>query len=69
MPHRRKDAMASMAPDKTFCFRQIHVDAARNSTDDFNPFHEPRRCRDIRGKATQVDPEEPAAVAAPLIDR
>ena len=49
MPHRRKDAMASMAPDKTFCFRQIHVDAARNSTDDFNPFHEPRRCRDIRG--------------------
>jgi hypothetical protein len=31
------------------CFRQIHVDAARNSTDDFNPFHEPRKCRRIRG--------------------
>jgi hypothetical protein len=27
-----------------YCFAQIHIDAARNSTDDFNPFHEPRRC-------------------------
>ena len=41
--------MASEASDKTFCFRQIHIDAARNSTDDFNPFHEPRKCRHIRG--------------------
>jgi len=32
-----------------FCFQQIHVDAARNSTDDFNPFHEPRKCGRIRG--------------------
>lgn len=24
-----------------FCFQQIHIDAARNSTDDFNPFHDP----------------------------
>jgi len=31
------------------CFQQIHVDAARNSTDDFNPFHEPRKCGRIRG--------------------
>jgi hypothetical protein len=41
--------MASVASDKSFCFRQIHIDAARNSTDDFNPFHEPRKCRQIRG--------------------
>lgn len=32
-----------------YCFRQIHIDAARNSTDDFNPFHEPRKCARIRG--------------------
>jgi len=41
--------MASMMADKGFCFQQIHIDAARNSTDDFNPFHEPRKCRDIFG--------------------
>ncbi len=41
--------MASAASDKSFCFRQIHIDAARNATDDFNPFHEPRKCRHIRG--------------------
>jgi hypothetical protein len=41
--------MASVTSDKSFCFRQIHIDAARNSTDDFNPFHEPRKCRHIRG--------------------
>jgi len=40
--------MASEASDKSFCFRQVHIDAARNSTDDFNPFHEPRKCRRIR---------------------
>ncbi len=33
---------------KSYCFAQIHIDAARNSTDDFNPFHEPRRCGLIR---------------------
>ena len=32
-----------------YCFRQIHIDAARNSTDDFNPFHEPRKCARILG--------------------
>jgi hypothetical protein len=41
--------MAGAASDKSFCFRQIHIDAARNATDDFNPFHEPRKCRHIRG--------------------
>jgi hypothetical protein len=30
-------------------FAQIHIDVARNSTDDFNPFHDPRRWRNIRG--------------------
>ncbi len=29
-------------------FQQIHVDAARNATDDFNPFHDPRKARLIR---------------------
>lgn len=28
-------------------FEQIHIDVARNSTDDFNPFHDPLRWRDI----------------------
>ena len=37
-----------MASAKTYCFAQIHIDAARNSTDDFNPFHEPRRCSRIQ---------------------
>jgi hypothetical protein len=31
-----------------FCFQQIHIDAARNSTDDFNPFHDPHKYRDIK---------------------
>ena len=30
-------------------FEQIHVDVARNSTDDFNPFHDPRRFDRIAG--------------------
>lgn len=29
-------------------FEQIHIDVARNSTDDFNPFHDPLRWRNIR---------------------
>jgi hypothetical protein len=32
-----------------YCYQQIHIDAARNSTDDFNPFHEPRKQALIRG--------------------
>jgi hypothetical protein len=30
-------------------FQQIHIDAARNATDDFNPFHDPRKASLIRG--------------------
>ena len=30
-------------------FDQLHIDIARNSTDDFNPFHDPRRWREILG--------------------
>jgi hypothetical protein len=30
-------------------FDQIHIDVARNSTDDFNPFHDPLRWRNING--------------------
>jgi hypothetical protein len=32
-----------------FAFQQIHIDAARNATDDFNPFHDPRKARLVRG--------------------
>jgi hypothetical protein len=31
-----------------YCFEQLHIDVARNSTDDFNPFHDPRRWQHIR---------------------
>lgn len=30
-------------------FDQMHIDIARNSTDDFNPFHDPQRWRNIVG--------------------
>jgi hypothetical protein len=30
-------------------FDQIHIDVARNATDDFNPFHDPKRWRNISG--------------------
>ena len=30
-------------------FQQIHIDAVRNATDDFNPFHDPRKAGLIRG--------------------
>jgi hypothetical protein len=32
-----------------YCFQQIHIDVARNSTDDFNPFHDPHRFSRIVG--------------------
>jgi hypothetical protein len=41
--------MAGADTGEPYCFQQIHIDAARNSTDDFNPFHEPRKCGRIRG--------------------
>ncbi len=31
------------------CFEQIHIDVARFSTDDFNPFHDPGKWRRITG--------------------
>ena len=30
-------------------FQQIHIDAVRNATDDFNPFHDPRKARLVNG--------------------
>ncbi len=38
--------MASNAP--SFCFQQLHVDVARNATDDFNLFHDPHQWQKIR---------------------
>ncbi len=34
---------------QNLCFDQFHVDVARNSTDDFNPFHDARRWRQVVG--------------------
>jgi hypothetical protein len=31
-----------------FCFEQLHIDVARNTTDDFNPFHDPKRWQRVR---------------------
>lgn len=36
------------AKQGSFCFEQLHVDVARNTTDDFNPFHDPKRWQLIR---------------------
>jgi hypothetical protein len=33
----------------SYCFEQLHIDVARNATDDFNPFHDPRRWQGIAG--------------------
>jgi hypothetical protein len=30
------------------CFQQIHIDIARNATDDFNPFHDPHKWHEIK---------------------
>ncbi len=35
------------------CFDQFHVDVARNSTDDFNPFHDPQRWQQVVGNPFQ----------------
>jgi hypothetical protein len=32
-----------------FRFEQLHIDIARNATDDFNPFHDPQRWNRIKG--------------------
>lgn len=36
-------------PGHPLRFSQLHIDVARNATDDFNPFHDPVRWRQIRG--------------------
>ncbi len=41
--------MAPVAPDGTCVYRQIHIDVARNATDDFNPFHDGDKWMRIRG--------------------
>ncbi len=30
-----------------FCFQQLHIDVARNATDDFNLFHDPHKWHNI----------------------
>jgi hypothetical protein len=32
-----------------YCYQQIHIDAARNATDDFNPFHDRKKWHRIHG--------------------
>ena len=32
-----------------YCYQQIHIDAARNATDDFNPFHDQKKWDRIHG--------------------
>jgi hypothetical protein len=32
-----------------YCYQQIHIDVARNSTDDFNPFHDQNKWHTITG--------------------
>ncbi len=39
----------NLLDDDALCFQQIHIDAARNSTDDFNPFHTPQKYFRIQG--------------------
>ncbi len=37
----------------SFCFTQVHIDAARNATDDFNLFHDKQRWAEIRNNPFQ----------------
>lgn len=39
----------AIASPGDYRLQQIHIDVARNSTDDFNPFHDPHRYAQIRG--------------------
>lgn len=41
--------MTESAENTTFCFQSIHIDAARNSTDDFNLFHDKLKWDRIQG--------------------
>ncbi len=38
-----------VAVEQSGVMTQLHIDAARNSTDDFNPFHDPGKWRRLRG--------------------
>ncbi|WP_421621680.1 hypothetical protein [Alkalilimnicola ehrlichii] len=42
-------ALEITAPPEPYRFEQIHIDVARNASDDFNPFHDSRKWRLIRG--------------------
>lgn len=35
--------MSAWKKAASYCFQQVHIDVARNSTDDFNPFHDPNK--------------------------
>lgn len=37
-----------------YCYQQIHIDAARNATDDFNPFHDQNKWNRIRDNPSGV---------------
>ncbi|WP_019563027.1 UDP-glucose 4-epimerase GalE [Thioalkalivibrio sp. ALMg13-2] len=41
--------MAASSSDTRCVYRQIHIDVARNATDDFNPFHDGDKWTRIRG--------------------
>lgn len=61
-----------MDQGKTYQFEQIHIDIARNATDDFNPFHDPYRWWRIRDNpfgGPIVLGFQLAALADYLIDR
>ncbi len=32
---------------EALCFQQIHIEVARNATDDFNPFHDKNRWQNV----------------------
>ena len=37
-----------------YCYQQIHIDAARNATDDFNPFHDQNKWSRIHGNPFEM---------------
>jgi hypothetical protein len=39
----------SFQSQSDYCYQQIHVDAARNATDDFNLFHDSKKWHRIHG--------------------
>ena len=48
-PHADHVAKSVAAVPAPLRFDQLHIDIARNATDDFNPFHDPVRWRNIAG--------------------